>query len=41
MTMYCSISKNVIEDTEHMIFNSKNVRKIWEIVGITLIFEIK
>ena len=41
VTMYCSICKNVIENTEHMIFNCKNVRRIWEIVGITLKFEIK
>ena len=40
VTMYCSICNNVIENNEHMIFNCKNVRRIWEIVGITLKFAI-
>ena len=32
---------NVTENTELIIFNSKYVRRILEIVGITLKFEIK
>ena len=40
VNMHCSNCSDMVENTEHLIFKCSNVSRIWNILGLTLKFDI-